>query len=322
MADHQVSRRSFLQGAALAAGASMLGTQRMLVAADDDPYGGFRMGLQSYSLRAFTLDEALQHTRTLGVGYWEAFPGHIKLNTLPAHIDEHKAKLEEAGVSLIAYGVLGFNENETKAREAFDFAQAMKLKSISANPQKNAATFDLLDKLVEEYGIPIAIHNHGPGHTYDKVDDVLAMVKDRHPKIGACVDTGHYIRSDEDPVEVLEKLGDRVFGVHLKDAKTIRDPEEIARLSKELPKNRANQLQREGKVFTILGEGELDVVGCLRVLRKQNFDNCLSLEYEENAQNPLSDIEVCLKTVREAVKKLGVRSQESGVRSQESGDRR
>lgn len=304
MADHQVSRRSFLQGTALAVGASVLGIPQSLPAADEDPYGGFRMGLQSYSLRAFKLDEALQHTRTLGVGYWEAYPGHIRLNTLPAHISEHKAKLKEAGVSLIAYGVLGFDENETKAREAFDFAQAMGLKSISANPKKSAATFDLLDKLVEEYGIPIAIHNHGPGHIYDKVDDVLEMVKDRHPKIGACVDTGHYIRSDEDPVEVIEKLGPRVFGVHLKDAKTIRDPEEIERLSKELPKNRANQLKREGKIFTILGEGELNVVGCLRALRELQYDNCLSLEYEENADNPLSDIEVCLKTVRESVRKV------------------
>jgi len=304
VADHQVSRRSFLQGTALAVGASVLGIPQSLPAADEDPYGGFRMGLQSYSLRAFKLDEALQHTRTLGVGYWEAYPGHIRLNTLPAHISEHKAKLKEAGVSLIAYGVLGFDENETKAREAFDFAQAMELKSISANPKKSAATFDLLDKLVEEYGIPIAIHNHGPGHIYDKVDDVLEMVKDRHPKIGACVDTGHYIRSDEDPVEVIEKLGPRVFGVHLKDAKTIRDPEEIERLSKELPKNRANQLKREGKIFTILGEGELNVVGCLRALRELQYDNCLSLEYEENADNPLSDIEVCLKTVRESVTKV------------------
>ena len=97
------------------------------------------------------------------------------------------------------------------------------LVSISANPQKNAATFNLLDKLVAEYDIPIAIHNHGPGALYDKADDVVTAVKDRHPLIGACVDTGHYLRSDENPVEVIEKLGPRVFGVHLKDVKTIRE---------------------------------------------------------------------------------------------------
>ncbi len=62
----------------------------------------------------------------------------------------------------MAYGVLGFDGNETQARQAFDFAKAMGIVSISANPKKNKQTFDLLDKLVEEYDIAIAIHNHGP----------------------------------------------------------------------------------------------------------------------------------------------------------------
>jgi len=112
-------------------------------------------------------------------------------------------------------------------------------------------------------------------------------VKDRHPLIGGCVDTGHYIRSDEDAVEAIERLGKRVFGVHMKDVRTLKDG----------GKNR--------KQFTILGQGDLDVPGCLKVLRKLNYDYALSLEYEENPENPLSDIEVCLQTVREAVKKIG-----------------
>ncbi|MEZ6051225.1 MAG: hypothetical protein R3C02_07525 [Planctomycetaceae bacterium] len=57
--------------------------------------------------------------------------------------------------------------------------------------------------------------------------------------------------------------------------------------------------------MTILGEGELDVPGCLKSLRAQNYDRSLSLEYEENMENPLSDIEICLKTVRDAVKQIG-----------------
>ena len=112
------------------------------------------------------------------------------------------------------------------------------------------------------------------------------MVKNRHPKIGACVDTGHYLRSDEDPVEVIERLGKRVFGVHLKDVKTIEKD------------------GKRQKLYTILGQGDLDTVGVLRVLKKLNYQNCLSLEYEENPQNPLSDIEVCLKVIRDSVVKI------------------
>ncbi len=251
-----------------------------------DPYGGFKMGIQSYSLRGFDTETALRHTQRLGLHFWEAYPRHIPQNTLPSHVEKFRKLLAKHHVTLLAYGVIGFDANETRARAAFDFAKAMGIVSLSANPQKNKATFDLLDRLVEEYGVAIAIHNHGPGALYDKISDVERMVKDRHPLIGACVDTGHYLRSDEDPVEAIERFGPRVHGVHLKDVKTVE------------------QNGRRRKLFKILGEGDLDIVGCLRALRRLGYQKCLSLEYEENPKNPLSDIEVCLQAVRDAVRKL------------------
>ena len=280
-------RRRFLQSAAVGGAAFLAGGLRPASAFEPaDPYGGFKMGLQSYSLRGFDAKTALAHTRKLGVKYWESFPGHIPLGTLPRHIAEQKALLHDAGVTLLAYGVVEFDANETKTREKFDFAKAMGMTAMSANPKKDKATFDLLDRMVEEYGVAIAIHNHGPGARYDKIRDVAEIVKDRHPKVGACVDTGHYLRSDEDPVQALETLSGRLFGVHLKDVRTINDA------------------GKRGKRFTILGQGDLDTLGCLRVLKKLNYAGCLALEYEENEKNPLADIEACLETVREAVKKL------------------
>jgi hypothetical protein len=84
------------------------------------------------------------------------------MSTIPDNIREQLALLKEYDVTLLAYGVVGFSSDETKAREIFDFAKAIGLTSISANPKKDAATFDLLDRLVEEYDIPVAIHNR-PG---------------------------------------------------------------------------------------------------------------------------------------------------------------
>lgn len=277
-------RRDFLKLMGISAAALMTGTAR---ADESDPYGGFKMGLQSYSLRAFKAEQALEHTKSLGLKYWEAYPNHVPMTSVPDQVAAHKAMLAKSGVSLIAYGVIGFSADETKARQAFDFAKAMGIRSLSADPEPNAKTFDLLDKLVAEYDVAIAIHNHGPGHRYNKVDDVLKVVKDRHAKVGACVDTGHYLRSDEDPVEVIEKLGKRVFGVHLKDVQTVK-----------------SEGGKSQKHFKILGEGDLNIVGCLKALRKIDYDHCLSIEYEENASNPLPDISVCLKNVQEAVKKL------------------
>jgi sugar phosphate isomerase/epimerase len=61
---------------------------------------------------------------------------------------------------------------------------------------------------------------------------------------------------------------------------------------------------RRKKIFTIVGQGDLDLVKCLRVLKQLNYEGCLALEYEENEKNPLSDIEVSLQAVRDAAIKL------------------
>ena len=218
---------------------------------------------------------------------WESIPNHIPLSTTPKNIAEHKALLDEAGIRLMSYGVLEFDSNESECRKKFDFAKAIGMVAMSANPRKNKATFDLLDKLVAEYDVAIAIHNHGPGARYAKIRDVADAVKDHHPKIGACVDTGHYLRSDEDPVEALEVFKDRLHGVHLKDVRTVQSG------------------GKRQKIFTIIGQGDLDLAKCLRVLKGMNYQGCLALEYEENEKNPLSDIAVSLQAVRDAAAKLG-----------------
>jgi sugar phosphate isomerase/epimerase len=280
------SRRQFLKVAAAGAAAAVV--PRVSFAEEGkDPYAGLKMGMQSYTLRAYDAPTALRHTKEFGLKYWESFPKHIPLSTLPKQVAESKTLLKDNGITLMGYGVVDFDGNETKARHTFDFAKAIGLFSISCNPKKDKATFDLLDKLVAEYDIPIGIHNHGPHARYSKISDVADIVKDRHPKIGACVDMGHYLRSDESPVEALERLGNRLYGVHLKDVRTI------------------NEGGRRKKIFTIIGQGDLDIPGCLRTLKKLNYQGCLSLEYEENEQNPLSDIAVSLQAVREAAAKLG-----------------
>ena len=287
----EFSRRTFLASSlvtgATVAHQALSSVPATAAPAKASPYAEFKMGIQSYSLRGFDAPTALKHTRKLGLQFWEAYPRHVPLGTLPAHIAKQKAMLASAGVKLTAYGVLGFDENEAKTRQAFDFARKMGIDSLSANPKKDKATFDLLDRMVEEYQVAIAIHNHGPRALYDKISDVEQMVKDRHPLIGACVDTGHFLRSDEDPVAAIRRLGKRVFGVHLKDVKTVTVG------------------GKKRKQFKIVGEGDLDITGCLRELRKLKYKRCVALEYEENPKNPLSDLEICLKSVRAAVKSLG-----------------
>lgn len=284
-APERLTRRDLLRAASLgAAGAALFGPTDALAqnVREKSPYGMFRMGIQSYSLRGYKVDEALAKTKALGLTYWEAFNSHLPVTDDPKVIAEYKEKLKANGVRLVAYGVLDFSDNEADARRKFAFAKAMGIETFSAHPAPGA--FSLLDRLVEEYGVNIAIHNHGPGdNLYDKIDKTLTAIQGHSVRIGSCSDTGHYLRSDEDPVEAARKFGKRLYGVHLKDVLVDSDGK---------------------KHFTEIGKGKLDTVGLLKVLRQNRFRGLLSLEYEEHAENPISYIEACLAAVREAVRKI------------------
>ncbi len=267
----EILRASVTTAAGVGA-AAIGGTAR----AADKPYGPFRMGLQSYSLRGYDTDTALDMTRKLGIHYWEAFQAHVPLTDSRDKIADMLARFKEHKITLTAWGVQGFTADETAARKAFDFAKMCGLQSISADPAPES--FNLLDKLVNEYRINIAIHNHGPGARYDKLAGVLAAVEGRHPRIGACVDTGHALRSSEDPVEWVKRLGKRVYGVHLKDVKG------------------ATQ-------FTEVGKGDLRTVELFRELHRLKYPWLVALEYEEHEKEVGPYIDECLAATRDAIEK-------------------
>jgi inosose dehydratase len=268
--------RGLTRREALAAGAATLGALALGVrparADDDSRYGPFKMGLQSYSLRHFKRDEALAKTKELGLHYWEAYSAHIPSD--PATAEQMKKVCEGAGVDLAGFGVSRFTKDADKSRKLFEFAHAAGVDYLSADPDPDA--FDSLDKLCEEYGVAIGIHPHGPGHRWDKIDKIYAAVKDHHEKIGLCNDTGHLLRSREDPVRAVEVFGKRTYGVHLKDVKG-------------------------AQTFTILGQGDLDMPALFKALAKNGYSYCMALEYEENEADPIADIRACLDAAAKAI---------------------
>jgi sugar phosphate isomerase/epimerase len=282
------TRRAALIGGLSAVGALAVGRRGSSAAAPGatpagGPYGPFKMGLQSYSLRGIgpggkpDLDTALAATKELGLHYWESYPAHIPTTSDPAMIAGFKKKLEDAGVAVLGYGVVPFSKNTDAAKKVLDFARLMGIEYLSADPTPDS--FDTLDKLVEEYGVNLGIHNHGPGHRWAKIDTIADAIKDHNPRIGCCVDTGHFLRSREDPVRAVEVFGPRVFGVHLKDVK-------------------------DATKFTVLGEGDLRTADLLKALARLNYRYGLNLEYEENPKSPIEEIRACLKATREAVATL------------------
>jgi inosose dehydratase len=282
-----LSRRRFLAlSAAAAAGATWFDVPCVLAAArladPKDPFGGFPVGVQSYSLRNFETPEVVRHLQGMGVHYAEFYSKHLDPKASDEKIAEVQKLLSSAGIKLAGHGVHGFSKNHEANQALFDFARRAGVKVITANPGPDS--FDSLEKLVKEYDIRIAIHNHGPGALFDKLASVTKAIAGRDKRIGACVDCGHYLRSGEDPVKCVLELGERVYGVHIKDEK---------------------EMNTKASSNVVIGKGHLDVVGLFKALRQVKFpaDGALSLEYEANPNNPIDDMKACLEVTKEAIAK-------------------
>ncbi|HLV00527.1 MAG TPA: TIM barrel protein, partial [Acidobacteriota bacterium] len=183
----------------------------------EDAYGGFKVGFQSYSLRHFKeFDAFVEQASRLNLPYVELYRGHLAIDSSPEQVQKARQALEAVGIQANAFGVENFSANHEQNEALFQFGQALGVTNLSANPSKDA--FDSLEKLVQQYDIRIAIHNHGPEDERWRMPEwILEAVDGRDERIGACVDTGHYIRAGVKPPDAIRLLGSRVLGVHLKD---------------------------------------------------------------------------------------------------------
>jgi sugar phosphate isomerase/epimerase len=278
-----IHRRGFLQSAGAAAGLALVSLHgsRALGSAPGAgaPHAeklGWRLGCQAYSFNQYTFYEAIDKTASLGLHYIEAYPGQ-KLSaekpdaktdeSLPPELRrEVKAKLADGGVKLVNYGVCGLSKDEAASRRTFEFAKDMGIETIVSEPAPDA--FDTIEKLCEEFQINVALHNHPKPSRYWNPDTVLACCQGRSKQIGACADTGHWMRSELNPVEQLKKLEGRIISFHFKDLN------KFGAGAHDVP----------------WGTGEGSVKAMLTEIRRQKIKAVFSIEYEHNWTSSLPEI--------------------------------
>jgi inosose dehydratase len=283
-----IDRRGFLHAGVAALGLSSVPRLSRAEEKEKDAFGGFKLGAQSYTFREFKLEPALKRMKELDLHYVELFQQHAPLSSSPAQIAALLKLCKEYDVTPLAWGVQLFTKNTDANRKIFEFGKALGVKMFSADP--NPDSFDSLDKLCEEYKIAIGIHPHGPWgkqslHRWYSAEVILKAVKNHHPLIGSCLDTGHLIRAAQlgkklDPAEEIRIMDKRNFGIHLKDHDNARHED------------------------VIFGKGVLDVPAVLKALRDVKFTGSISIEYEAHPKDPVQDVQACVQIFKESVKKI------------------
>ena len=256
---------------------------------DELKTGGFAIGCQAWTFNKFTVFEAIAKTAEAGGKVIEFFPGqklspeeaNVKFDhNAPAEVLEKvKAKCKEHNVTPMAYGVVGLSKDEAACRKVFEFAKTMGIRVINT---ESVDALDTAEKLVKEFDIKVGIHDHPkrPNDPNYKVWDpnyVLEITKDRDLRVGACADTGHWVRSGLKPVECLQILKGRILSSHLKD------------LHAPLPSGHD----------VPYGTGVSDVRAILDEFKAQGFEGPISVEYEYNWMNNVEDAKKCIDFVRE-----------------------
>jgi inosose dehydratase len=263
-----LSRRTVLKGAALSAALTAIhpleafGTPPS--ADDDKQFHGLRVGVASYSLRSFPVTEALQDIKRLGIRYLSLKEVHLPLTSTPEERKQVRQQAEDLGLKITSCGVIYLKSDEAQMQQAFDY-----VRDLGASVAVIGVTRDqlpMLDKVIRNYDLKAAIHNHGPNDTrFPSPLEVYDAIKGLNRRIGVCMDIGHTFRMHEDLVSDVKKTFDRLYSMHFKDL----DSDHVD--AKGLP----------------VGMGVLPIIPLLRELLHSGYKEELQLEYEVEAKDPV-----------------------------------
>ncbi len=264
------SRRDLLKMSAMAAAAfpfAELPGFASIQNAAADPFHGLKIGVATYTFRELPIEEAIKGVKRVGLKY-------VSIKNVKNHIDlshtteERKARAQmfrDAGLVPLSVGNVSMRTGEADIRRAFEYARDIGVPTIVCAPSQDA--IPILDKMVKEFDIRLAIHNHGPEDKgfFPSPYDVWKAVEKYDKRIGLCIDVGHTARAGVDPAESIVKCKDRLYDLHMKDISAMG--------------NRNTPI--EG------GRGILDTKSILAALLKINYQGLVGFEYEKDGKDPI-----------------------------------
>ncbi len=187
---------------------------------------GWKFGVTMWGLHKYTLFEGIDKTRELGLSYVgglsfqkvsKEIPKNFDANLSDEELTQIRMKMDAAGVRMPTCFYARIPGDEAGCRKVFEFGRKMGIETFISEPPPES--LDVIEHFCDEYDIKLAIHNHGPDQSpvYWRPEGILEVCKGRSQRIGACPDTGYWIRAGVDPIEGIRKLGDRLITIQPHD---------------------------------------------------------------------------------------------------------
>lgn len=232
---------------------------------DSDTDGqNFKVGIASYSFRKMSLEDTIKAMKRLDLHYISVKDFHLPLNSSTAERQAAMQKLKDAGITALSCGNITMQNDENNIRQAFQYAKDCNMPAIVCSPHPDS--IPILNRMVKEYDIKLAIHNHGPeDKRFPSPYDVMKAVQGFDKRIGLCIDVGHTARAKVDPAEAILKCKERLYDLHFKDI---------------------SSTEPDGSTVEA-GRGVLDLPSIVHSLKKVRFDGMVSIEFEGWENDPL-----------------------------------
>src|SRR5215203_1361917 len=196
---HSFSRRQMIKSGVLAAIGSTITSNNSSAASsnnisristDKDSWQEFKIGIASYTFRKLSLDDTIKSLQRLNLSYISIKDFHLALTSNKEERQLAVQKMKAAGITPLSCGNVTMENDEANCRTAFEYARDIGVPVIVCNPHPDS--FPILDKLVKEFDLKLAIHNHGPeADHFRSPDDAMKLAEKFDERIGVCVDVGH-----------------------------------------------------------------------------------------------------------------------------------
>ena len=274
-----LNRRTLLRSGALVAGACAI--PGLAIALPPSP---IKLGVASYTFRAFTRDQMIGFLKQLHVRDLNCKDVKDHLPTDPAAEAAAVADYKANGIKLHACGAIYFPKDEDDdIRAKFEYAKRAGIPVIVGG-DPTPASLPRVEKFVREYDIKLAIHNHGPeDKLWQSPLDILKLIKDMDPRIGCCIDVGHTERAGTDPVEAIHEVGPRLFNMHVKDLTDLK--------------------VKESQVA--VGEGKIPIPEIFKALIETKYKGFVDLEYEIKENDPMPGVTASFAYMRKVLAGMG-----------------
>mgnify|MGYP005839985969 CR=1 FL=1 len=232
-----LSRRSFLGGAAAVAASSMISNVAPAAEAarPNSNFNGVQIGVITYSYRSLpgTAEDILKYVTQSGISSIELMGDPAEQYAgaprdrkalldwrLSAPMDRYEALRKMfgdagVGIHIVKFGDIGNpGMPDAQIEYYFQVAKALGAKGITREISEEAAR--RLGPMADKHEIMIGFHNHTQmtPTTYD--GEILSHGK----YLGINFDIGHYVAgTNHSPIPIIEKFQDRILSLHLKDRK-------------------------------------------------------------------------------------------------------